>query len=143
MSHLRKSIAVCALSVISVTAISAHAAVHLWQIKEVFTNASGSVQFIELFDTSGGEYFTDFTTLTANSDGNIKTFDFPSDIPGTKDTFNGHLLIATAGFGALPGGVAPDFTFDQSDVPFTGPFFNPNAANVTITFSGSGSTRSF
>jgi serralysin len=120
------------------TTPSAKAAFHLWQVKEVFTNASGSVQFVEMFDSFGGEVFTSGTTLTANSDGNIKTFTFPSDLSGNTP---GSLLIATSGFGSLPGGVTPDFTFGQGGV--SGNFFNPNAINLTFTFSGSGDSMAF
>jgi len=59
---------------------SAEAAFHLWQVKEVFSNADGSVQFVEMFDSFGGETFTGGQTLTANSDGNIQTFEFPSSL---------------------------------------------------------------
>ena len=97
-------------------------------MKEVFTNADGSVQFVEMFDSFGGEIFTSGFTLTANSDGNIKTFTFPSNISSTP----GSMLIATTGFGSLPGGVTPDFTFSQGGV--SGTFFNPNATNLTFTF---------
>jgi serralysin len=119
------------------TTRSAKAAFHLWQVKEVFSNANGSVQFVEMFDSFGGETFVNGFTLTANSDGNIKTFTFPSDISSTP----GSMLIATSGFGSLPGGVTPDFTFDQGGV--TGSFFNPNATNLTFTYSGSGDSMAF
>jgi hypothetical protein len=116
-----------------------NAAVHLWQVREAFTNADGSVQFIEMFDPGAGEVFTNNTTLTANSDGVIKTFKFPSNVSATP----GAMLIATSGFGSLAGGVTPDFTFGQSAAPFTGPLFNPNATNITLTFSGSFDSISF
>jgi hypothetical protein len=119
---------------------SAKAAFHLWQVKEVFTNASGSVQFVEMFDSFSGETSTSGLTLTANSDGNIKTFKFPSSLSHNTP---GSLLIATTGFGSLPGAVTPDFTFDQSTTPITGSFFNPNATNLTFTFSGSSDSMSF
>jgi hypothetical protein len=119
---------------------TAHAAFHLWQVKEVFSSADGSVQFVEMFDSFGGEVFTNGLTLTANSDGNIKTFTFPSNLTGSTP---GSLLIATSGFGSLPGGVTPDFTFSQSTTPISGSFFNPNATNLSFTFSGSGDTMSF
>jgi hypothetical protein len=119
---------------------SAKALFHLWQVKEVFTNASGSVQFIEMFDSFSGETSTSGKTLTANSDGNIKTFTFPSNLSHATP---GSLLIATTGFGALSGAVTPDFTFDQSTTTITGSFFNPNATNLTFTFSGSGDSMSF
>src|SRR4029079_12953024 len=101
------------------------------------SNASGSVQFVEMFDSSGGETSVGGFSLTANSDGNIKTFTFPSSISGTP----GHMLLATTGFGSLPGGVTPDFTFSQGGV--SGTFFNPSATNLVFTFSGSGDTMSF
>jgi hypothetical protein len=119
---------------------SAHAAFHLWNVKEVFTNASGTVQFIEMFDSFGGETAVNGFSLVANSDGNIKTFTFPSNLSLNTP---GSLLIATSGFGSLPGGVTPDFTFSQSTTPISGSFFNPNATNISISFNGSGDTLSF
>ena len=55
------------------------AAFHLWQIQEVFTNASGSVQFIELWDNNPGETFMAGKTVTATVGSTTKTFAFPSD----------------------------------------------------------------
>src|SRR5262245_26419396 len=84
---------------------TARAAFHLWNVKEVFSNADGSVQFVEMFDNSGGETLVNNFKLRSNSDGVIKEFTFPSNIVGTP----GHMLIATSGFGSLTGGVAPTF----------------------------------
>jgi serralysin len=117
---------------------SANAAFHLWQVKEVFTNADGSVQFVEMFDSSPGETSVGGFSLTASSDGNIKTFTFPSDLSHATP---GSLLLATTGFGSLPGGVTPDFTFDQGGV--SGMFFNPSAANLTFVFDGSNDSIGF
>jgi dockerin type I repeat protein len=117
---------------------SARAAFHLWQVKEVFSNADGSVQFVELFDSFSGETSMSGKTLKASSDGNIKTFTFPSNLTHSTP---GSLLLATTGFGSLAGGVTPDFTFSQGGV--SGTFFNPNATNLTFTFSGSGDTMTF
>jgi hypothetical protein len=112
-----------------------HAAFHLWNVKEVFSNSTGSVQFVEMFDSSGGETFTSGTKLRSNSDGVIKEFTFPGNLVNNTP---GHMLIATSGFGSLTGGVAPTFTFNQSSTPLTLPFFNQNATNITFTFTGSG-----
>jgi hypothetical protein len=117
----------------------ANAAVHFWQVREVFTNAAGTVQFVEMFDAVPGETFTQGSILRANSGGTIKDFVFPSNL--TKDTQNKALLIATSDLGQLPGGVVPDFTFAQGGV--SGQFINPNASSFTITFFGSGSSMSF
>jgi hypothetical protein len=127
----------CSLCSIGLTT---RAAFHLWQVKEVFSNADGSVQFVEMFDNGFGETLVGGWTLTANSDGNIQTFKFPSDLTmGTPAS----LLITTDGFGSLAGGVNPDFTFSQSATPISGSFFNPNATNLSFKFTGSSDTMSF
>ena len=117
---------------------TAQASFHLWQVREVFTSADGNVQFVEMFDSFAGETVMNGLSLTANSDGNIKTFTFPSNLAHPTP---GSLLIATTGFGSLPGGVTPDFTFSQGGV--SGTFFNPNATNLTFTFNGSGDSMAF
>ena len=121
--------------------LPAPAAFHLWHVKEVFSNADGSVQFIELFNSSSGESLVGGQTLRAYSDGVIKDFVIPGNLPGSPSTANTHFLVATPGFDSLPGGVAPDFTLPDPGV--SGPFFNPNATNITITFVGSGDSLMF
>jgi hypothetical protein len=129
------AIAICAL--LGHTQPSARAAFHLWNVKEVFSNSDGSVQFIEMFDNFAGETAVNGFKLRSNSDGVIKEFTFPANLVNSTP---GHMLIATPGFGSLTGGVAPTFTFDQSSTALTLPFFNPNAANITFTFTGSNDT---
>lgn len=89
---------------------SAAAFGHLWEITEVYSNADGSVQFIELFSEAPAETFVTGTFL--RSEGNARNFDFPSDLAGS--TLNRHLLVATAGFAALPGAVAPDYVMPDA-----------------------------
>ncbi len=129
------------LKLLAVSAPRANAAFHLWHVKEVFTNADGSVQFIELFNSSPGEQFVANHTLRSNSDGVIKNFNIPGSLVVTppQTTANTHFLIATPGFASLPGAVTPDFTLPAGSVPF----FNPNASNITISFSGSNDSMSF
>jgi hypothetical protein len=119
------AVAVCAGTLYAAT--SAHAAFHLWQIKEVFTSADGSAQFIEFFTSSPFEQFLNTHNLVITSDGVAKEFVFNHDLSGS--TANKHFLVATAGFGSLPGGVAPDYTLAS------GSFFNPNASNITFDFA--------
>jgi hypothetical protein len=111
---------------------SARAAFHLWQLHEVFSNASGTVQFIEMQDTSSFETGTGGFNLSANSDGNIQT----KTLTNLTGSTPGFLLFATAGFGSLPGGVTPDFTIPAN-------FFNPNATTLTFGYDGSGDSISF
>ncbi len=99
----------------------ANATFDLWGISEVYTNADGSVQFIELFTAFDGQQQLSTHTVTTNAN----TFTFPTNLAGS--TANQHLLIATPGFASLPGAVVPDFT-----LPVTN-FFS--AASDTIRFA--------
>jgi hypothetical protein len=120
----------------------AESAFHFWHVKEVFSSADGSVQFIEMFNSASNEHFLSGVKLRSNADGVIKEFTFPANAPSSA-TSNRHLLIATPGFATLSGAVTPNFTLDQSTTPLTLPFFNPNATNITITFLGSGDSMAF
>jgi len=111
---------------------STKAAFHLWQIQEVFTNADGSVQFIEMKDNSPGETLTNGLHLSANSSGSVQSVTLTNLAKPTP----GSLLFATSGFGSLPGGVIPDFTIPAL-------FFNPNAASITVSFNGSNDAITF
>ncbi len=78
---------------------------HLWVVNEVFSNADGSVQFVELWECCGSA----FETFMAGKDvfTDASTFTFPVNLQG--NTAHRHLLLGTAAFAALPGAPAPDF----------------------------------
>jgi PEP-CTERM motif len=113
-----------AVAAIAVYALPARAAFHLWSISEIYSNSDGSVQFIELFSSSPFQTNTSspFAHIDSTATGHV--FTFSSDL--SVDTTNKHMLLATAGFGSLAGGVTPDFTIPSH-------FFNP--AGDTITFA--------
>lgn len=113
----------------------ARASFHLWTINEVFSNADGSIQYVELFTSFGGQGVLGGHTITADSDGAIVTFTFPSGIGG--DTTGKTLLIATPGFANIPNAVTPDYVLP------CGPFFNPSAANIVINFASGFDTFQF
>jgi len=87
------------------------ASFHLWDINEVYSNADGSVQFIELFTSSGGQQFVSGHTITSTG---AADFTFPSNSP--SPTAGHHLLIATGDIN----GVTPDFTIPANFLT-TGP----------------------
>ena len=93
---------------------SADASFHLWEIKEVYSNSDGTVQFIELFSPANSQQLTFNTSIKTSFFDN--TFVFPSNTP--DPTLNRRLLLATPGFELLPGGVKADFNI-------TADFFNP------------------
>jgi hypothetical protein len=128
MNAFSRASALVACLLVSTAARPCFAAFHFWDIKEVFSNQDGTVQFIELFTTASGETALNNHDLTATSDGNAVTFTLDHDLASA--TTNKHLLFATAGFAALAGGVAPYY------MPLPANFFNPNAASITIDFSG-------
>jgi hypothetical protein len=112
------------------TAAPARAEFHLWKLQEIFTNQDGTVQFIELSTTAPGEFFLDDHSITARSDGVLRTLTLDHDLTGAPSTSNRTFLIATPGFAGLAGAVAPDY----GTLPTS--FFNPNASSITINFAG-------
>jgi hypothetical protein len=114
-------------------ATSSEAAFHLWDVTEIYSNADGSVQFVEFFATNNSqdELFDHDVTSTAT------TYTIPHDL-GTADpignpngggnnaTASRSFLIATPGFAALPGAPTPDYVFDATN------FFDTVADTVTL-----------
>lgn len=87
----------------------AQAGFHLWSIREVYTDVSGSLQFIELVDSFGGQTFVGGQSISVANVGNTITHTFT--IPGgslSGSTLNHALLFGTAGLQAA-GGPAPDY----------------------------------
>ena len=95
----------------------AFAFAHFWDIQEVYSNATGSVQFIEFFEnTGGGEIFLgsalplrfEINQVTINSMPftNATATDGSADLAGS--TLNKTFLVATATFQSLYG-FAPDY----------------------------------
>ena len=89
---------------------------HLWEISEIYSNADGSVQFIELFTERSAETLVTGTFL--RSAGSAQDFDFPTDLTGS--TQGRQLLVATAAFAAQPGAVTPDYVMPDAFVHTSG-----------------------
>ena len=71
----------------------------LWQINEIYSNADGSVQFIELITASGGQQFVTGQAMTSSQRAATYTLNITTDLPG--DSANKTFLIGTQGFAAL------------------------------------------
>jgi Ca2+-binding RTX toxin-like protein len=83
-------------------------AFHLYDINELYSNASGTIQFIELtVDNHTGEDRWAGRSITVTQGGTTHSFTFPSNLASTQ-TANTKVLIATQGFADL-GVVTPDF----------------------------------
>lgn len=120
----RPSAILFAAAFLLVSARPAHSGVHLWRITEVFTNASGTIQFIEMTTccgSAGGERFLNGQHLTST------THDYQFTVTLTTETENAHFLLGTAAFAALPGAPAPDAIIPAN-------FFSTSGAD-TLTFA--------
>jgi hypothetical protein len=120
--RIRNSTKALAVIAAALTCDRADAFFHLWRFSEFFSNADGSVQFVELFTTGTGEVFAQGSQIRSASTN--KTFTFPSNLSGS--TTNKRLLIATPNFGSLTGAVMPDFTLPSTS------FFNPASDTLTL-----------
>jgi hypothetical protein len=100
----------------------AHATFHLWRITQLYSNADGSVQFIELEALAANQQFLTGHTITSSQGSNTHTYTFTQPLPGdTAETMGGGgyggygmvtsykmMLIGTQGFAAL-NVVPPDY----------------------------------
>ena len=102
---MREQLLVLALLLVP---LSASARFHLWQITEVYSNADGSVQFVEaeVVNPIDNEDLTAGHTLSSSS----TTFTIPNNLATATTTH--FLLFATPAFASQPGctNVVPDFT---------------------------------
>src|SRR5437016_10667040 len=92
------SVRICAAAMLLAIGGGARAS-SLWQINEIYSNADGSVQFIELITTSGGQQFVAGHTMTSSQGATTHTLNVTTDLPG--DSANKTFLIGTQGFAAL------------------------------------------
>ena len=108
----------------------ARATFHLWTVNEIYSNADGSVQFIELHESStiNGEDLLAGHFIRCTSGLLTNTFIFPTNLPSTI-TAGKCFVIGTANLASLPGGVTPDYVFTNA-VPFL------FSGNGTINYAG-------
>ena len=112
---LRFVVPFVALVLMVTIGVPAHADFSTWEISEVYSNADGTIQYIEFYEWNGQNAQGSFTSKS------VETFIsgacpncfsarylFPND-PGGSITANKHALMATAGFQNLLGSVTPDF----------------------------------
>lgn len=100
---------------------AAFAGIHTWDVREVFSNADGSVQFIELYEANGtaNETGVGNGTLSAGPGGS-NSFMFGQGAVAAPTT-NKSYLIATQAFADLDGAPVPDVIIPIANVPFFDP----------------------
>lgn len=100
-------------------ATSAQAGHHSWDITELYSNASGSTQYVELFCPVNGEAGLGPFTLTSTTN----TLNFVTNL-STSATANTWVLCATSNFSGLPGGIIPDYVIPANFFPTAGGTIN-------------------
>jgi hypothetical protein len=136
MNRFQKSVIACVGTLLTFTTLPfSQAAFHLWQITEVYSNASGTVQFIELHTATGNanggsQQFVSGHTLASNG----HTFNFTTNLPG--DTLNKDFILATPGYFALGASVpTADYNLGVNNFfSVTGDTINFASVN-TLTFT--------
>lgn len=77
---------------------------HTWDVLELFSDSTGNIQFIELWEANGTPNETGVGGHDVTS--NASVFTIPSNVPGP--TSNRFILLATPAFAALSGAPTPD-----------------------------------
>lgn len=88
---------------------AANASFHAWRIREVFSNADGTIQYVELSTSAGGqEFLAGHFIRTQDANGIvIDDFIFPTNL--AAGTANKTFLLGTPLFSDLNGVVDPDY----------------------------------
>ena len=121
---MKRLLGLCLVILSLLAAPASRASFHLFVIDQIYSNADGTVQFIVLSTSAGGQEFVGGHAVTATGPGGTQIFNFPSNLPG--DSAGHRVLIATSGFAAL-GIVTPDFVVPNGFVPLT---------NGTVNYAG-------
>ena len=91
---------------------------HLWDLSEVYSNADGTIQFIELHQPTSACCETNMSGKWVRSISTGNQFDIPANLTG--NTAFQYLLLGTAGFAALPGAPTPDYIIPDNFFATTG-----------------------
>ena len=110
----------------------ARANFHFWSVNELYSNADGSVQFVEFFTSSGGQQVLGGRTITCVGPMGTHSFTFPTNQP--TDSAGKTFIVGTANLASVPGGLRPDYVFTNT-TPFL--FLNPGVTNTVTLVSAS------
>jgi hypothetical protein len=131
MKRLVNWLLCCSLALVATAAV---AEFHTFQIDEIFSDATGNVQYVVMHEAfnMNGETFWKGNPFVATHAGVPNTFMFPNDLPGGScgyygcnpgPTANARVLIATQGFVDL-GILTPDFVIPNGFIPTAGGTLN-------------------
>ena len=113
---------------VAAIAPAARASFHEWKISEAYSNASGTVQFIEFLQSpspSDDERFIGGQSLTESALGH--SFIFPSGLE-SEPSGGSRFLVGTPGYAALTGVPPPDYVLPQNN------FFRISGDTINFAF---------
>ena len=119
----------CGLVCFAINTQPAMASFHAWDITEIYSNADGTLQFIEWFTSFNSQHLLAGHVVTTNS--NVYTF--PNNLP-SSGTGGHHFLMGTAGFAALPGAPPPDYIIPDGFIDTTGDTLRLRTSPVSTTW---------
>lgn len=106
--------------------------VHTWRINEIYSNADGSIQFIEIKESCGGAGEVNLGGHQLKSNGN--SINLSSIAPGTSA--NKHILAGTANLTTY-GGPTPDYIIPANFFSLTGDLIQITGVSSCSVASGS------
>jgi len=139
MNRLKVKLVTLSMSVVALVVSNAVPALPgTFQIDEIFSNADGTIQFIEVVDAGShdcdsGEQHWSGQRLVAGGPAGPAILVFPSDLP-TCHTSGRRILIATQGFANL-GLVTPDFIVPNAFLQRPNGFVSLDDAS-SLTYTG-------
>ena len=104
---------------VALSASIATAGIHTWDVKEVFSNASGTIQYIELIErqiSGGAETGVGSSSITSGTKSHSWT-----GITIATPTAQRSFLIASQTFDDLPGSPTPDVIIPADKMPYSEP----------------------
>jgi hypothetical protein len=110
-SFLLGSVLMCGIG-----AVNLYGGAHTWDVSEVFSNADGTIQFVELHEGNGTPDEFHIAGIAVTGQSFSRSFTFPANI--APPTTSRYLLLATASFAALPGAPTPDYIIPAGSIPF-------------------------
>ena len=131
MTMMRLRPIAAALGLFALTGGTAFGGAHTWDVNEVFSNPDGTIQFIELRETGGGQFETGVGghTVTSDSSSVLITSNVAS-----PTTFK-HILFGTAAYDALPNSPTPNYFIPANFFSISGDTITYNPYD-TMTFPG-------
>ena len=116
---------------VAFAATAAHAGAHSWRVSEAFSNADGSIWFVELWEYAAGTAEPGIGGANIVSVNTANFVDITNNVAG--NTANRFVLFGNAAFAALPGAPTPD------QIVAGNAFFSFAAGErLRYTFSGMG-----